>query len=366
VYYIAITIHRELLNFNEVQCGQENKMKKAQAFAEIMALKGVQPIKKIIDILLSIDNFKSDTINKLNKAESYDGPTVSMDEIYVDLTYQRKLKLQALINRLINYGGFDKDVAGHIDLAVRTDGRKFVWDGFHRAIMAGLCGLTGIPAAIFKHDKTMESHNQLMKEAKMFKVRNADQTSMRPEEIFKSEVVFRDPTALQILGLLKECKLDVEGTNEDGDARSLGGFAIVRKTWDKIHKRHFIDSSNIIFDVWPKDKTVSVILWCGLAKLLEANDNDSAVKSLTLSEIKDSIKSYVKSLNLNQSHFTQPRLHGKAVESTATNVIKYANLPYNDNGNEVKSLITYLGIDEDELYIPYEEEDDEEVVEITS
>jgi len=352
VYYIATTIHSELLNFNEVQCGQENKMKKAQAFAEIMALKGVQPIKKIINILLSIDNFKSDTINKLNPARPYDERinTIPMDEIYVDLTYQRKLQLQALINRLINYGGFDKDVAGHIDLAVRTDERKFVWDGFHRAIMAGLCGLTGIPASIFYHDKSMESHDQMMKEAKMFKTRNADQTSMKPEEIFKSEVVFRDPTALQILSLLKECKLDVEGTNEDEDARSLGGFAIVRKTWDKIHKRHFIDSSNIIFDVWPKDKTVSVILWCGIAKLLEANDNDSAVKSLTLSEIKDSIKSYVKSLNLNQSHFTQPRLHGKMVECTATNVIKFANLPYNDNGNEVKSLITYLGIDEEELY----------------
>ena len=46
------------------------------------------------------------------------------------------------------------------------------------------------------------------------------------EQIFKSEVRFRDPEALQILDLLKECRLDVEGTNDDAAALSLGGFAI--------------------------------------------------------------------------------------------------------------------------------------------
>lgn len=326
-------------------------MKKSQAFAEIMALKGVQPLKKIISTLLSIENFKSETINRLNTALPYGGDCIAIEDIWVDLTYQRKLRLQALINRLVEYGGFDKDVAGHIDLAVRVDGRMFVWDGFHRAIMAGLSGLDGIPASIFTHDKTSSDYEQVVKEARMFKVRNADQTSMRPEEIFKAQVVFRDEEALKILDLLKQCKLDVEGTNEDEDALSLGGFALVRKVWDKIDKRHFIDSSEIIRKVWPKDRTVSVILWCGLAKLLEANNDDYSVKTLSVFEISDAIKEYVDSVNMKQSTFTQPRLHGKAVESTATNILKRAlHDTYNDNGNEVKSLITYMGVDEDELY----------------
>jgi len=326
-------------------------MKKSQAFAEIMSLKGVQPLKKIIDTLLSIDNFKSETINKLNTATPYTGESIPIEDIYVDLTYQRKLRLQALINRLVEYGKFDKDVAGHIDLAIRVDGRMFVWDGFHRAIMAGLSGLDGIPASIFTHDKTMSNHEQVMKEARMFKVRNADQTSMKPEEIFKSEVVFGDKEALQILDLLKQCKLDVEGTNEDENAVSLGGFRVVRKVWNKIDKRHFIDSAEIIRKVWPKDKTVSVILWCGLAKLLEANNDDLVVKTLSVFEISDAIKKHVDSVNMKQSAFTQPRLHNKALESTATNILKYAlHDTYNDNGNEVKSLITYMGIDEEELY----------------
>ena len=326
-------------------------MKKSQAFAEIMALKGVQPLKKIINTLLSIENFKSETINRLNTALPYGGDCTAIEDIWVDLTYQRKLRIQALINRLTACGGYDKDVAGHIDLSIRVDGRMFVWDGFHRAIMAGLSGLDGIPASIFTHDKTLSNHEQVMKEAWMFKVRNAGQSPMRPEEIFKSEVVFRDEEALKILDLLKQCKLDVEGTNEDEDALSLGGFALVRKVWDKIDRRHFIDSSEIIRKVWPKDRTVSVILWCGLAKLLEANNDDNAVKTLSVFEISDAIKKHVDPTKMKQSTFTQPRLHGKAVESTATNILNRAlHDIYNDNGNEVKSLITYMGIKEDELY----------------
>lgn len=325
-------------------------MKKSQAFAEVTALKGVQPLKKIIDILLSIDNFKSDTISKLKFSHPYTEETIPLEDIYVDLTYQRKLRIQALINRLIEADGFDKEVAGHIDLAIRTDGRMFVWDGFHRVIKAGLVGLDGVPASIIRHDSSLSNQQQLMKEAKMFKVRNADQASMKPEEIFKSEVVFHDPIALQILDLLKQCKLDVEGTNDDSEALSIGGFSVIRKVWNKIDKRHFIDSSKIIRTTFPKDKTISVILWCGLAKLLEANSDDSSVTALSYSEISDAFAESVDK-NTKQSSFTQPRLHGKAVESTAVNILKRVLKDvYNDQGNEVKSLISHLNVNEDELY----------------
>ena len=327
-------------------------MKKSQAFAEILALKGIQPVQKIIDILLSIDNLKSDTIDKLNTAAPYtEEGLIPISEIYVDLTYQRKLRLQAIINRLIESGGFDKEVAGHIDLAVRTDGRKFVWDGFHRAIKAGLSGLKFMPPSILTHDKNLSIQEQVMKEAKKFKVRNADQTSMEPGEIFKSEVVFNEPTAMQILDLLKMCKLDVEGTNPDTDAVSLGGFALLRKVWNKINTRHFIDSSEIIRKAFPNDKTMSVILLCGLAKLLETNSDDDSVMTVSVFDLRDELVNIVSSnSDIKQKSFTVPRLHGKAIESTARNLLRMGLQDcYNDNGQEVKSMITYMGIDDDDF-----------------
>ena len=321
-------------------------MKKSQAFAEIMALKGVQQVKKIVDILLSIDNLKQDTIDKLNRAQPYtEEGLVPLEDIWVDLTYQRKLRLQALINRLIESGGFDKDVAGHIDLAIRTDGKKFVWDGFHRAVMAGLSGLKTMPVSLYEHDKTLSITDQVKKEARMFKVRNANQSPMEPGEIFKAEVVFEDETALKILKLLKECELDVEGTNPEAK-HSLGGFSILRKLWDKIDHRFFKDSSDIIRDSWDV-KTVSVILWCGLAMLLRANEDDKTVQTVSVLELKKKLKKIVDDEEHNQKDFTQPRLHGQPCESTARNLLKMGlHECYNDNGKEVNSLLKFLGIDE--------------------
>jgi hypothetical protein len=172
---------------------------------------------------------------------------------------------------------------------------------------------------------------------------------MEPGEIFKSEIVFQDPTAMKILSLLKRCKLDVEGTNPDAAAISLGGFALLKKVWDKIDARHFEDSSNMIRQAFSEDKTMSVILWCGLAKLLETNDNDNSVTTASISSLTHQLIKTVKSdTDIRQKSFTQPRLHGKALESTARNLLRMGlSECYNDNGQEVNSMISYMGIDED-------------------
>ena len=99
------------------------------------------------------------------------------------------------------------------------------------------------------------------------------------------------------------------------------------------------------------DTNVSVILLCGMAQLLEAND-EAEVEPLSVTSLVAAIKKFVKHIVIiNKTQFTQPRLHGKAIESTATNIIKLALAKeYNNAGEEVKTLIKYMDIDEDELY----------------
>lgn len=327
-------------------------MKKSIAFAEITTLSGPQPLQKIVDIILSIDNFKSDTQNRLNKVLPYkEQGLVPLKNLWVDLNYQRRLKIQKLINRLIASGGFDKEVAGHVDVAIRSNGKMFLWDGFHRAIKAAISGLTEIPVSIYEHDKTLSAKDQLKKEAKMFKVRNADSSAMKPEEIFKSEIVFEDPIALQILDLLIKCKLDVERQNLDPEAISLGGFAVLKKVWDKMNPRFYEEASAILRRAFPTEKTMSVILWCGLTKLLETQESDDAVTTVSISTLSDAFVDIVKNdITLKQSSFTQPRLHGKAIESTARNILRMGlGECFNDNGKEVNSMIKYMGIDEEEF-----------------
>lgn len=324
-------------------------MKKTEAFAKINAMSGVVKLSDIINIILSIDNFKSDTLDKLNPAKEYlDG--ILLNDIYVDLTYQRKLRLQAVINRLITSGVFNKDVAGHIDIAVRPDGRKFVWDGFHRCIMAALSALTKITASEFIHDKSRSESECRILEAKMFKIRNADQTKMEPGEIFKSEVVYNDETALEQLELLKKCKLDVEGTNPDVDAYSLGGFGFFKRHWKNYSQNHIVDSADIIRETFDEVKTLSVQLLFGLAALLDANENDVIVKTVSISEIKDKFKTLVKDNKMKQKDVIGKTIKHFTAHSIAVNILKMGVEDcFNDNGNEVKSLIKYLEIDDDDV-----------------
>ena len=185
----------------------------------------------------------------------------------------------------------------------------------------------------------------------MFKVRNADSSAMKPEEIFKSEIVFEDPIALQILDLLIKCKLDVERQNLDPEAISLGGFAVLKKVWDKMNPRFYEEASAILRRAFPTEKTMSVILWCGLTKLLETQESDDAVTTVSISTLSDAFVDIVKNdITLKQSSFTQPRLHGKAIESTARNILRMGlGECFNDNGKEVNSMIKYMGIDEEEF-----------------
>jgi len=325
-------------------------MKKSQAFAQIGAMSEVVKLSDIIMIILQIDNFKFDTLKKLKPASPYTGEDlIPLSDIYVDLTYQRKLKIQRLINRLIDSGGFDKAVAGHVDLAVRPDGRKFVWDGFHRSIMAAIVGLLGIKTSIFTHDITHSEAKCQRIEAKMFKTRNADQTSMAPDEIFRAKVVFRDSTAMDQLALLKRCKLNVGNTNLDTDAYDLGGFGMFDKNWESVDSRFMVEASEVIRKAYPNVKTMSVNLLLGMAALLSANENEVTVNTASITEIKNTFAEMTNGGNTPQADFIKPLIAGKKIESVARNLLRRGlQKLYNDGGDEVHSLIRAIGITDDD------------------
>ena len=325
-------------------------MKKSEAISKIMDLKGVQKVQTIIDIIMSIENFKKDTLNKLTPTDDY-SEGICFSDLYVNLTYQRKLKIQTLINRLCERGYFDKEAAGYIDIAVRRDGRNFVWDGFHRCIMAALVGCTKMPYSEFKHGKDVDDDAATIKEAQLFEMRNGYSSPVSPGELFKAQVSGNRAEALRILKVLKSCKLDVEGTNPDVDTYDLGGFAFFRKHWESVDERHLIDASDMIKQTWPKVKTCSVMLLIGLAALLDANDNEVSVKSVSLTEIREKLKEIVGTGadSKNQSYFTEKRLQGKSAQSIARNLLRYGVEDlYNDDGEEVSSLLKKLQINEDD------------------
>ena len=311
---------------------------------------GERSMQEIIDTILQISNLKTKTTDAFiaNGSYSDNEDTVLLSDLWVDMTYQRRVRLKLLLNKLINQNGFQKRVGGAIDISVRPDGRSFVWDGLRRSIMAGLCGMDRIRQSQYIHPSNRLPLECQFEEARDFKIRNADGEKMKPEEIFKSMVAYQDADAMKLLVVLINCSLDVEGLNPRG--KVLGGFAELEKNFNRVEKPltedYLVKSSKIIQSVYLKETNVSVYLLCGLAWLLTVND--SVDKSYSEDEIVDAFSNFVKT-NKKQTVLTKSRLNSKQRESIAYLIAK--KVIKDDNG-----LIQSVGLDDDEISVVDESE----------
>jgi hypothetical protein len=255
------------------------------------------------------------------------------------------MRLKKAVNKLKLANGFKKEAAGHIDVAIRPDGTMYIWDGFRRAFMAGLVGLEHIPASIYRHQSNLTIKECEEYEAKMFKIRNADNEKMKVEEIFRSKIIYRDPEAIKFLDFLVECNLDVEKLNEG--KRELSGMNHIYDRWknESITHENMILSSNLIQSVWKNDPTISGYLMSGLAKFLDANDEIDG--SYDIQEIVEKLRKFVNTNPMKQQNeLTNRRLNSAASQSVA---YCFATQVMEMTGENLKNLVSYLKLDTNDL-----------------
>jgi hypothetical protein len=304
-------------------------------------------LKDLIDIGKSVTNFKHTTLDKIELPKQYDSSPslVQIKELKVDIRYQRKMRFKKLIDKLKSAGTFNKEAAGHIDVARRPNGDLYVWDGFRRAFMAGICELETIPASIYYHPANRTTKQCEEYEAQMFKMRNADTENMKQEEIFRAEIQYRQPESINFLDFLRDCNLDVEELNPGN--KTLGGFVQLKDCWKnkKIQHHNIIDASRIIQNTWSNDPNVSGYLLCGLGKFLDINEEVD--ESISLEEIQELFHTYV---NVNppkkQDSLTNRRLNKKANESIAYCIAVYV---MNLKNKQLKAYSSLLNLDDDDV-----------------
>lgn len=317
----------------------------------ILNLNGVVTIKDIVDAILQINNFQQDTLDKIKKKNSMElygtyqfAFHEYLDNLKVDMTYQRRVRLRQLLNKLTDGKGFNSHGAGAIDVAMRGKD-AFVWDGLRRSILAGIAGCDYIPVFRYTHDRLDSVTAMQQKEAKFFKMRNADTETMKPEEIFKSKVVYNDPMAIRILDVIKDANLDVEGLNS-GYTVMHGFRELENKLFSKVQSDEVVRASKIIRSVFSKENVVSSYLLIGLALLLQKNDELDG--PLTDSEIESQLTTWVNAdEDRTQSTLTKKRLNGKPSESIAWTISQRA---VNFNGQQ-EDLITKLKLQPDDTEI---------------
>jgi len=212
------------------------------------------------------------------------GQKISLNDCYVDLRYQRVLKLNQLIDHLraVDKDGnpmqYDKMCAGSIDISIRPDGKIMVWDGFRRSLIALLKGYRYPLFSIMLHPKTHSIENCRAIEAFAFKKRNGDNESMAKEELYKSGIVFENPKDLRTRNCLQESQLDVLKTIPDAD-KDLGGFAEFEKYLhnNTVTESQLSISSKIVSQAWGEASTISSYVILGNSMLLKLLEEPNAL-----------------------------------------------------------------------------------------
>ena len=196
--------------------------------------------------------------------------TSNLKDLWVVLNYQRILRLRRILRNFATGGGFDRDAAGVVDVAYRPNSRKnFVWDGFRRCVMVGMANSDTILTTKFNHPPNMSEADCMKKEARLFKQRNADNEPLKPEEIFRSQICYEDPTAIHFKEeVLDTSRLDVLGLNPNGI--TLGGFGIVYGAYNsnEVNKENIRDASEILRDVFTTEPNISGYLLLAIAWIL--------------------------------------------------------------------------------------------------
>ena len=312
------------------------KLDDVDAALKSLPINKTYSIQEIVDTIKQITNFQSGTEDsfKFTESGSYDndgGSSFALSDLYVDMSYQRRIRLRKILEKLATIDGYDKNVAGWVDVAYRPcQDMYFVWDGLRRCIMVGLCGGEYINASLFKHPSKLFEEECRQKEAFYFKVRNAEKENMTKEEIFKAEVVYGDETALALLALLKKCDLDVEGLNPQGT--QLGGFKAFQDIHGRIPKDTIINASKLYKEAWNKEPQVLGYGLCGLAYLLNIKDDEDNLvldNYYTNAEIRQHLRDYALLSNKPKS-ICNPRLNSKPFPSIAANITK--NVLKDNNG----------------------------------
>ena len=151
-----------------------------------------------------------------------DAPSVPIEHIYIDLTYQRVTDIHRCGVNIIDQDGFNDYEAGPINLFKRAENKYVCADGGHRIIMAILVGKEKIRADVFVHNMDMSLEEMRVIEADFFVSKNSRQDKASWEQLWKAGTIRGDELDLEFLAILTAAKLDIECSVRDGATYEKG------------------------------------------------------------------------------------------------------------------------------------------------
>lgn len=311
---------------------KSSKLSEVKAVLATLQIGKTYSVQKIIDTIKQVCNHqhKSSDSFKMISGNYKGTSTIQLSDLHVDMTYQRRIRLAKIINKLILVGGFDINIAGIVDVAFRPcEDKYYVWDGFRRCLMVGMCGGDRVAVAEYSHPSRFRISECRKQEARLFEIKNSFAEKMAFEEIFKARVAKGEERALAQLSLLKDCGLDVESLNPAG--KILGGLKSFDEIYGKIDEDIIIKAAELYLNAWNTESQVSSYALCGLATMMNIKGFED---EYDYDEVKELLRDYA--LTDKPNTLTRTRLNNAAFKSIAYNFV--TKVLKDDNGLKDKLL----------------------------
>lgn len=165
---------------------------------------------------------------------------IAVDDLNIAESYQRTI-VPARVNRIAK--SLDPDAFGSLTVGQRKDGSYWVVDGMQRLTAARRLGISSVPCDVFKSDG--QDH-----EARIFRLKNKERTSVSACSLFRAQLVEGDPQTVEIASIIKRAGLKLNLDSNNSGWPYLRAVKALERSYLRVGATGLEEAFGIISEAW--------------------------------------------------------------------------------------------------------------------
>lgn len=166
---------------------------------------------------------------------------IDVENLRISDAYQRTI-VPARVSRIEK--SFDSDAFGSLTVGERSDDSLWVVDGMQRLTAAIRLGIPAVPCDVFRSDGPEH-------EAKVFRLKNKERTSVSAGALFKAQLVEGDPQTVEIARVVKEAGLKLKLDEGHGGWPYVKAVVSLEGAYRRVGREGLLELLTLLVQAWP-------------------------------------------------------------------------------------------------------------------
>ena len=168
---------------------------------------------------------------------------INVEKLRISDAYQRTI-VPARVGRIEK--SFDADAFGSLTVGERRDASLWVVDGMQRLTAAIRLGIESVPCDVFQSEGPEH-------EAKVFRLKNKERTSVSACSLFRAQLVEGDPQTVDIARVVQEAGLKLKLDEGSSGWPYVKAVVALEGAYRRIGRGGLLEALALIIKAWPGD-----------------------------------------------------------------------------------------------------------------